>query len=232
MGDWRNNPANTGGSLGGSFVDNPMAHNMLVKQELISKGTPAHLIPGIMRQVAQASGLREKQSLAGDLAAIMNPVGPEDTLLAQENQAFDPSIPDPSMPAQVSDQAAGNVSPSSAEPAATPEEEQADLLTRLGPEGLEMLLDQGGIDEQREQAMYLRNKEGPQGVRGIGRMNTYVAANPLAHLTSGVEKYRAKNDIKRLRGEEKEGNRTIIDLLRGIKKKEPDPDVGLGIGGV
>ena len=139
----------------------------------------------------------------------------------------------PGQEPQVSDQAAGAVSPSSPAPAATPETQQASLMDRLGPEGLETLLDQGGIDEQRDQAMYLRNKEGPQGLGGVGRMNTYVAASPLAHLASGVEKHRAKKDIKRLRDEEKEGNRIMLDLLRGKEKEldEPDPDKpGFGLG--
>ena len=145
----------------------------------------------------------------------------------------DPQAADP----MVSDQAAGDVSPSSTDPAATPEAEQMGLLERLGPEGFEILLNQGGIDEQRDQAMYLRNKEGPQGLSGVGRMNTFVAANPLAHLASGVEKHRAKKDIKRLRDEEKEGNRTMLELLRNADKKigsaeDEDPDVGFGIGGI
>jgi hypothetical protein len=66
-------------------------------------------------------------------------------------------------------------------------------------------------------------------------MNTYVAASPLSHLASGVEKYRAKKDIKRLREEEKEGNRTMLELLRGAEKKvekDEDPDVGFGLGRV
>jgi len=237
MGDWRNNPVNSGGTLDTTLWDSPTIQDQLVRQELISKGVPANMIEGIMRQVAQAKGLKDKQSLGSDLSAIMNPIGPEDTLQAQENMAFDPSIPDPSMPAQVSDQAAGDVSPSSTDPAATPEAEQMGLLERLGPEGFEILLNQGGIDEQRDQAMYLRNKEGPQGLSGVGRMNTFVAANPLAHLASGVEKHRAKKDIKRLRDEEKEGNRTMLELLRNADKKigsaeDEDPDVGFGIGGI
>ncbi len=188
------------------------------------------MIATLMREqgmdIEQASMYADQQLAMSDPSTI----GPGDTLQAQENPGH--PLAEPQMPAQVSDQAAGAASPSSVAPAAplAPGAGES-IYDRLGPEGLEMLLAQGGIDEQRDQAMLLRNQEGPQGIGGIGRMNTYVAANPLAHLASGVEKHRAKKDIKRLREEEKEGNRTIIDLLRDKLSDEPDPEgPGFGLG--
>jgi hypothetical protein len=122
------------------------------------------------------------------------------------------------------------------------------MIDRLGPEGMDSLMGMSGIDEQRAHAQALRDAEGPKGIGGIGRMNTYVAASPLSHLASGVSKYRAKKDLKKLRGKEDEGNRTLIDALFRNKKNrqltpeeiaegegwnEPDPKKpGLGIGGI
>jgi hypothetical protein len=230
MGDWRDNPANNALSGRGEWWESPVLQDELMKQKLIQQGRSPEEIDQIMAQVKLAEGLKAKSDMT-------DPIAPMDTLTAQDNPALPVAPPQApaQAPPQVSDQAAGAVSPSSPAPAATPEERQASLMDRLGPEGLELLLNQGGIDEQREQAMYLRNKEGPQGLRGIGRMNTYVAASPLSHLASGVEKYRAKKDIKRLREEEKEGNRTMLELLRGAEKKvekDEDPDVGFGLGRV
>ena len=231
MGDWRDNPSNYGLPMKpGQWYDAPMAQVMMMEQKLLGQGVPPEDIPKYMAQVKQAEGLKSKMAMTDGL-----PIGPGDTLTAQQNPAYPVQSPQmPAQAAQVSDQAAGAVSPSSPAPAATPEAQQASMWDRLGADGMETLLNQGGIDEQRTQAEYLRNKEGPTGIGGIGRMNTYVAANPLSHLASGVEKYRAKKDIKRLREEEKAGNRTIIEILRNAEKKvdeEPDPEgPGFGLG--
>jgi hypothetical protein len=217
--------------------DNPTIHDQLVRQELISKGVPPEQIDGIMRQVSQAKSLRDKQATASDLAGIMNP---PDSVQADNPLGNPwPGVENPQMPAVVSDeppmvgdQATGDVSPSSTSPVATPQETMWD---RLGPEGMEVMLNQGGIDDQRKQAELLRNKEGPTGIGGIGLSTggtAYVAANPLSHLASGVEKYRAKKDLTRLREQEKEGNRTLLDLLRREKVETADEDdkVGFGLG--
>ena len=228
MGDWRNNPANnflTGG--GGEWYDSPIAQDMLMRQKLIAQGVPPEQIDQIMAQIKQAESLKEKIAMAEGL-----PIGSSDTLSALDNEAVpiaEPEIPqvvDGGAPAAGAGTAA-STSPSSAPAAGSTES----IYDRLGPEGLEMLLNQGSIDDQMAQAQYLRNKEGPKGLSGIGKHNSYVAANPLSHLVSGIEKYRAKKDIKRLREEEKEGNRTIIDLLRGaISDDDEEDDAGFRIG--
>lgn len=213
--------------MGFSMWDDPQILNQLMEQKLLGQGVDPAEIPQIMMQVRQAEGLKGKMGLTDGL-----PVGPEDTLSAMDNPAVPigpPSMPQGPPEQMVTDQAAGAVSPSSPAPVATPEAQQASLMDRLGPEGFETLLNQGGIDEQRDQANLLRNQEGP---KGMHTRSMYVAANPLSHLASGVEKYRAKKDIKRLRKEEKEGNRKMLELLRGADKKveKADPTVGFGLG--
>ena len=227
MGDWRDNPVNNPLSGRGEWYDSPTIQDELMKQKLLGQGVPAEQLPVIMAQVKQAQDLKSKIALTDGL-----PIGSDDTLQAQPNMAFTPEVTAPQMPAQaappmVADGGAPAATPS---PSSPPAAGAASIYDRLGPDGLEQLLGMGGIDEQREQAMYLRNKEGPEGV-GFGNSTggtTFVAANPLSHLASGVEKYRAKKDIKRLRDEEKEGNRTIIDLLRN-KKQEPEVGSGFGV---
>jgi hypothetical protein len=215
MGDWRNNPVNYGlPQSQGSWYDNPMAQDMLIEQKLIGMNVPPDQIPAMMAQIKMAEGLKDKIAAANDLSGIMaaetaNPT-PSQGIVPQAASA-------PVAAPQISD---GGAPAAIASPSSPPAAGAASIYDRLGPEGLQQILAMGGIDEQREQAQYLRNKEGPTGIGGVGRMNTYVAASPLSHLASGVEKYRAKKDLKRLRDEENAANQTIIDILRN-KKQEP-----------
>ena len=113
-------------------------------------------------------------------------------------------------------------------PSSPPAAGSQSIYDRLGPEGLETLLGQKSLDDQMSQAAALRDAEGPE---GMYTKNMYVAANPLSHLASGVEKYRARKDVKRLRDEEKEGLKVVIDMLRNKPAAVvADPDVGLGLG--
>jgi hypothetical protein len=152
--------------------------------------------------------------------------GPMDTLQAQENYAFKPPVPAPQMPAvEGSAQVAGSMGPPQGAPEAPAAGSQS-IYDRLGPEGMGALLKQRGLDRQMAYAESLRDKAGPEGM-GFGNStggSTFVAANPLSHLASGVEKYRAKKDIKRLEGVEQQGLKTVIDMLRG--KKDPVPGAG------
>jgi len=88
-------------------------------------------------------------------------------------------------------------------------------------DAVDSILGMGGIDRQMAQAEALRDKAGPQGRGGLGTRNTYVAANPLEHISSGVEKYRAKKDIKRLDVESKDARKALIELLRNRKSTPP-----------
>lgn len=63
----------------------------------------------------------------------------------------------------------------------------------LGTQGDVMAIDQ--LEKQLEQANALRNQPMPEG-REAGRL--YVAANPLEHLGTGLQKFAAMRDAKRL----------------------------------
>ena len=70
------------------------------------------------------------------------------------------------------------------------------------------------LSEQLESAKMLRSQEGLEG-KQIGNM--YIAANPLAHLEQGIQKYQSAQDIKRLRGEKDELNNSYQSGIRGIQ---------------
>jgi len=205
--------------------DSPTIQDELMKQKLISQGKTPEEIEQIMVQVKQAEGLKAKSSMT-------DPIAPMDTLTAQDNPAYPIAGPvGPPAPAQVSDQAAGAVSPSSPAPAAPVAPAAGEsFYDRMGPEGLEGLLGMKGMDRQLEHAQALRDKEGP---KGMHTRSMYVAANPLSHIASAVEKYRAKKDIKRLGEDEKGYIKQIASYLRDKPEAvEEDPEVGLGLGRV
>lgn len=106
-------------------------------------------------------------------------------------------------------------------------------LEDMTEEDLQQLVQLGVIDEQmaenaRQMMLQekLRYQAMPEG-RQAGR--TYVAANPLEHLSTGVEKYQAAQKIRDLEaqragmeGQQTAGRATYWDLLRGRRKTPMD----------
>lgn len=108
-------------------------------------------------------------------------------------------------------------------------------LASLPPEVIAQLVEMGTISEEQAElaqqlktAETLRYREGP---KGRHTRATYVAANPLEHLGDFLQKRKAKKDITRI-GEEQEGLRTkksegraaFLDLLRGKKEGQLQPE--------
>ena len=105
----------------------------------------------------------------------------------------------------------------------TPEDmSEADIadLAQLGVLGEDL----SENSRQMELAEGLRYAKAPEG-RAAGRV--FVAANPLEHLATGIDRYRGAKEMKRLEGERKdisgkqtEGRAKYWDLLRGKKRKD------------
>ena len=104
-------------------------------------------------------------------------------------------------------------------------EEDLASLAGLGALGEDM------TENSRQMALAegLRDRPAPEG-REAGR--AYVAANPLEHLSAGIDKYRAIKDLKNLKGERKgiqekqtAGRGKYWDLLRGKKQKDQKIDI-------
>lgn len=196
------------------------------------------IIATLMREQGMPQYAAEAQADAQLSASDPSgPIAQSDTLQAQDNEAY--PIQSPEMPMgeeMLGDLAPGEpfisgggspMGPSQSLAGSRPSEQEG-FYDRMGPEGLEGLLGMKGMDRQMEHAQALRDKEGPTGMGGIGTRNTYVAANPLSHLASGVEKYRAKKKIKSLEEAEKGYIKQIASYLRD---KEPEVgDDGEGYG--
>jgi hypothetical protein len=75
----------------------------------------------------------------------------------------------------------------------------------MTPEGLEMLSQLGvsadKIEELRHQMLQAEAIRGQQGPQGATAGGIYVAANPLEHAGSMVQKYQANKEIGGLRGQ-------------------------------
>lgn len=107
-------------------------------------------------------------------------------------------------------------------PPSSPRIEEPSLMSSVfdNADAVDSILGMGELDRQMATAEGLRDKEGPQGRGGIGTRNIYVAANPLSHIASGVSKYRAKKDIKRLAIEQKDARKALISILRNKDEDE------------
>ena len=200
------------------------------------------MIATLMRE--QGLGQLQAEAYADQQLAMSQPPGSMDTLSAQEGYGGPPQPDigaDPGYRAGVGPggEMLGDLAPGEPDPtmmAGAPEAgagtgasegaPSAGFYDVMGADGMEQLLGMRALDSQISHAESLRDKEGPQGMHTRA---TYVAANPLSHLASGVEKYRAKKDVKRLRGEEKDSLREISRILRGEMKAEEE-DVGFGSG--
>jgi small-conductance mechanosensitive channel len=82
---------------------------------------------------------------------------------------------------------------------------------------------QDELASQMKQAQALRSRQAPQG-REVG--NVYVAANPLEHLASGIERYKAGKQVKELQaqsadlmGKQTKGRRAFLEAL--VTKRTP-----------
>lgn len=106
-------------------------------------------------------------------------------------------------------------------------------LEDMTEEDLQKLVELGVIDEQMAEnqrqmrlAEELRFQKGPEG-RQAGR--TYVAANPLEHLGTGIQQWQAQKrmgELEKQRGEmgqqQTEGRKSYWDVLRGMRRKPQD----------
>jgi len=77
----------------------------------------------------------------------------------------------------------------------------------------------GDLKKQRETAEAMRDTEALEGFL-INQGRTYVADSPVAHIVRGAKIYKGKKDTDRIGGEQTEGRRSFIDLLRKRKEKK------------
>ena len=92
---------------------------------------------------------------------------------------------------------------------------------RLGPEGIGQIMGMGGLQEQMATAQAMRDQKAPQGQ--TVRNGIYVGASPLEHLSTGIQRYKGKKDVKRIAGEQKAARTSVWDLLR---ERNPTPEYG------
>ncbi len=74
----------------------------------------------------------------------------------------------------------------------------------------------GDLRKQYDQAEAMRDTDALQGFL-INNGRTYVADSPVAHIVRGAKIYKGTKDVKRIGGEQTEGRRSFIDLLRKRK---------------
>lgn len=79
----------------------------------------------------------------------------------------------------------------------------------------------GDLKKQKEQAEAMRDTEALQGYL-INNGRTYVADSPIAHIVRGAKIYKGKKDSDRIGGEQTEGRRSFIDLLRKRDKVDEE----------
>jgi len=87
----------------------------------------------------------------------------------------------------------------------------------------------GELRLQKERAEELRDTEDAAG-RYLNQGRTFVAANPLEHLSVGLRRMEGKKRSRAIGEKQTEGRRSIIDLLRNKKDltKEDLEDIGYG----
>ena len=78
--------------------------------------------------------------------------------------------------------------------------------------------EQAAAARQSSQGMEMSGTPTPQGTQTGGRYGTYVAANPLQHLASGLRQYKGYKGMKKaedkLEGLSKDKQAALIELLR------------------
>lgn len=77
----------------------------------------------------------------------------------------------------------------------------------------------GDLAKQRKTAEAMRDTEALEGFL-INNGRTYVADSPIAHIVRGARIHKGKKDTDRIGGEQTEGRRSFIDLLRTKKTKK------------
>jgi hypothetical protein len=90
------------------------------------------------------------------------------------------------------------------------------LEAMLGTYGDQLEL--GGLEEQMARAEALRGTATPEG-RDSGRV--YTAANPLEHLGTGIQRYRAGKRMQDLEGKQGEVRARIGENVKTYGKKYP-----------
>ena len=113
--------------------------------------------------------------------------------------------------------------------------EEAYGMENMSEEAMQDLMGLGVLgDDMTENARQMalaegiRNMAQPEG-RQAGR--AYVAASPLEHLATGLQKYQANKELKALKearkeigGKQTKGRSIYADILRGKKRKDIDID--------
>ncbi len=78
--------------------------------------------------------------------------------------------------------------------------------------------EQAAAAQQSRQGMEMSGAQTPRGTQTGGRYGTYVAANPLEHLASGLRQYKGYKGMKKaedkLEGLSKDKQAALIALLR------------------
>ncbi len=88
-----------------------------------------------------------------------------------------------------------------------------DIYEDLSDDQLGQLSGMGDLDRQMAQAEAMRDTAALEG-RYVNQGRTYVADSPLAHAVRGAKIFKGQKGAKRIGGEQTEGRRTVIDLLR------------------
>lgn len=99
-----------------------------------------------------------------------------------------------------------------------------DVFADMTDEQADKYAGMGDLRKQKEQAEAMRDTEALEGYL-INNGRTYVADSPIAHVVRGAKIYKGKKDSDRIGGEQTEGRRSFIDLLRKRKvKKDLTPE--------
>lgn len=108
------------------------------------------------------------------------------------------------------------------------------IYDNMSDEQLQQMAGMGDLDRQMELAESMRDQDPLKG-RYVNQGRTYVGDSPIAHAVRGYGIYKGKKDAERIGGEQTQGRRTFIDLLRDRDRRRPvmegvDPFQG-GSGG-
>ena len=77
---------------------------------------------------------------------------------------------------------------------------------------------QAAAQTRQQRGYEMASEKGPQGTELGGKYSTYVAANPLEHLASGLRRYKGYKDMREADEElgtlSEDKQKTLADLLR------------------
>ena len=129
----------------------------------------------------------------------------------------------PTGPAGTGGGAGGGMAPTAKPPLAGAEGPPS-IYEGMSEEQLSQMAGMGDLDRQLAQAETMRDQENLKG-RYINPGRTYVGDSPIAHAVRGWGIYKGRKEAERLGGEQTEGRRTFIDLLRNRGRPAIDDEV-------